>query len=91
MIMPRIESSAQFKKDYRNVTKRGWKIELLNETIGQLAGNIPPDEKHRDHELTGKWTGYRECHIKPDWLFIYKIKNDILYCVRTGSHSDLFG
>ena len=51
------------------------------------------DAKHRDHALKGEWLGFRECHITPDWLLVYKIINDelILTLARTGNHSDLFG
>ena len=46
----------------------------------------------KDHELSGNWVGYRECHIQPDWLLIYYIENDVLVLTlaRTGTHSDLF-
>ena len=48
--------------------------------------------KYRDHELNGKFKGFRECHIKPDWLLVYLIENDILTLtlVDTGTHSDIF-
>ena len=51
---------------------------------------MPP--VNRDHELSGNWVGYRECHIQPDWLLIYYIENDVLVLTlaRTGTHSDLF-
>ena len=48
------------------------------------------DEKYRDHALVGNWQDCRECHIKPDWLLIYQLKENELILVRTGSHSDLF-
>lgn len=50
-------------------------------------------EKYHDHSLSGNYTGFRECHILPDWLLIYAIKKDklILTASRTGTHSDLFG
>lgn len=43
-----------------------------------------------DHPLRGVWKGYREFHIEPDWLLIYRVKGDELHLVRTGSHADLF-
>lgn len=60
--------------------------------VDNLAQGIPLDEKYCDHELNGNWKGHRECHIRPDWLLIYKIQNDILVLElsRTGNHSDLF-
>lgn len=50
-------------------------------------------KKNKDHSLSGKWAGHRECHILPDWLLIYRIEDDVLVLTltRTGTHSDLFG
>ena len=49
--------------------------------------------KNREHFLTGEWKGYRECHIQPDWLLIYRIEEGLLVLAlaRTGTHSDLLG
>lgn len=49
-------------------------------------------QNYLDHALTGDFIGFRECHIEPDWLLIYKIENEILTLTltRTGTHSDLF-
>ena len=68
-------------------------IELLDEIISKLANGEALAEKHRDHNLTGNWSGFRECHILPDWLLIYRVENDVLVLTltRTGTHSDLFG
>lgn len=73
--------------------KRGLKIRLLKEIIADLANGNPLPDKNRDHPLNGNWVGHRECHILPDWLLIYRIKDDVLVLTlaRTGSHSDLFG
>lgn len=73
--------------------KRNLNIDLLDDIIRALSrGEILP-EKNRDHELTGDWVGYRECHIQSDWLLIYRIEDDVLVLTlcRTGTHSDLFG
>ena len=81
-----------FKKDYKLAIKRKLNIDLLDDIIRALSrGEILP-EKNRDHELSGDWAGYRECHIQPDWLLIYRIEDDILVLTlaRTGTHSDLF-
>ena len=81
-----------FKKDYKLAMKRGRKLELLDKVITTLAmGESLPNE-NRDHDLHGTWKGYRECHIQPDWLLIYKIEKDVLVLTltRTGTHSDLF-
>ena len=64
----------------------------METVIDMLANEQPLPEKYKDHALTGDWKGFRECHIQPDWLLIYKIQNDslILTLSRIGSHSDLF-
>lgn len=84
--------TTKFKKDYKLAIKRGLNIDLLDEIIRALSRGEMLPEKNKDHELTGDWAGHRECHIQPDWLFIYRIENDILVLTlsRTGSHSDLF-
>lgn len=81
-----------FRKDYRALTKRGYDMSLLQETVELLADGDPLPERYRDHALAGDFIGCRECHIKPDWLLIYRLEKDelILYLMRTGSHSDLF-
>ena len=72
--------------------KRGLPIEKLDNVIRLLVEDNPLPEKYRDHDLSGNWKGFRECHIEPNWLLIYKIFNNnlILSLARTGSHSDLF-
>ena len=83
----------QFKKDYKLAMKRHLDISQLDNIIRKLAGGEQLEEKNRDHLLTGNWSGYRECHIQPDWLLVYKIENELLVLTltRTGTHSDLFG
>ncbi len=84
--------SNQFKKDLKLASKRGYKLELPEKTVDKIANNIKLEDKYRDHDLTGNYIGFRECHIQPDWLLVYRIENDelILFLSRTGSHSDLF-
>jgi len=67
-------------------------MNLLNNVVFQLENGLPLDLKHNNHKLHGKYSDYRECHIEPDWLLIYKIEDDklILTLTNTGSHSDLF-
>ena len=81
-----------FKKDYKRIVKRGYDVSLLEEVINQLVNKIPLPPKYKDHGLSGNYVGFRECHITPDWLLIYKVDDNelILYLTRTGSHSDLF-
>ena len=88
-----VKYTTQFKKDFKLAVKRGLKTKLLETVIASLAAGKPLDEKYRDHALSGNWAGFRECHILPDWLLIYRVENDVLVLTltRTGTHSDLFG
>ena len=90
--MLEIVLSNQFKKDIKSAQKRGLKLELLTEVVDTLASQQSLPEKYHDHSLIGSYANFRECHIKPDWLLIYRIDNDdlLLFLFRTGSHSDLF-
>ncbi|MBA4311914.1 MAG: type II toxin-antitoxin system mRNA interferase toxin, RelE/StbE family [Chlorobiaceae bacterium] len=81
----------QFKKDFKLSKKQGRDIEKLFEVIEKLALGKKLDQQYYDHSLHGKFKDYRECHITPDWLLIYKIEGNDLMLVRNGSHSDLFG
>ena len=87
-----LKKTAQFRKDLKRMVKRRLNIDLLDEVIQTLREQKPLDPKYRDHELAGVFTGFRECHIQPDWLLIYLIdgENLILTAARTGTHSDLF-
>lgn len=87
-----IRYEATFRKDYKRIVKRGYNINLLERVIEILANGDPLPERYKDHVLSGNYKGYRECHITPDWLRVYKIHADelILLLSRTGTHSDLF-
>lgn len=87
-----IKSTTQFKKDYKLAQKRHQNIDLLKDVITKLANGEPLADKNKDHSLSGNWSGFRECHISPDWLLIYRIEENILVLTltRTGTHSDLF-
>ena len=87
-----IKFTSTFKKRYKLMKKRGLDLSLLDEVVDQLRQGKELDEKYRDHMLKGEYVGFHECHIKPDWLLIYLIENDILTLtlVDTGSHADLF-
>ncbi|MCD7957672.1 MAG: type II toxin-antitoxin system YafQ family toxin [Lachnospiraceae bacterium] len=87
-----IKRTGKFKKDLKKAIARGYNMALMDTVVTALSEGRELDEKYHDHLLNGDWTGYRVCHILPDWLLIYKYDNDdlILYLTRTGSHSDLF-
>lgn len=72
--------------------KRGLDLSLLDNVVDMLRQGRQLAAKYRDHELSGKLKGFRECHIKPDWLLVYLIENDILTLtlVETGTHADIF-
>ena len=90
--MLELKQTTQFKKDLKQIIKRGFPIEQLDGIITSLRQRKPLEQKHRDHALSGEFSGFRECHIRPDWLLVYWIDDDrlVLTAVRTGSHSDLF-
>ncbi|MDY4085419.1 MAG: type II toxin-antitoxin system YafQ family toxin [Ruminococcus bromii] len=90
--MLRIRYETSFKKDYKRIVKRGYDTRLFETVVELLANEQLLPEKYRDHSLSGDYSGFRECHITPDWLLIYRIDNQelILQLTRTGTHSDLF-
>lgn len=83
-------SAAQFRRDVKLAQKRGKDMAKLRELILLLIEGRPLPPRCKDHPLGGGWKHYRDCHIEPDWLLIYKIDGDDLHLVRTGTHSDLF-
>lgn len=87
-----VRPTTKFQKDLKRVQKRGYDLSLLTDIIKRLSNGEQLPEKNKDHNLTGNFTGCRECHITPDWLLIYELDNGelILYLTRTGTHSDLF-
>ena len=88
-----VKPTSRFKRDLKNIQRRGYDLGLLTAVIKTLAAGEPLAEKHKDHVLSGFWSKHRECHVTPDWLLIYKLENDVLVLIltRTGTHSDLFG
>ena len=88
-----IVRSNRFLKDLRIAKKRNLDLSSLDEVVTKLAKQEPLDEKYHDHALSGDFSDFRECHVKPDWLLIYAKHDDrmILTATRTGTHSDLFG
>ena len=87
-----IKYHTMFKKDFKKIKKRGYDISRLEKIVELLANEVPLPEQFKDHNLSGNYNGFRECHIAPDWLLIYEVNNNELVLVlsRTGSHSDLF-
>lgn len=87
-----IVMSNHFKKDLKLAKKRAFDMKLLDEVVTTLAfGNKLPSH-YKEHDLLGNYVGFKECHIKPDWLLLYKIENSQLelFLFRTGTRADLF-
>jgi mRNA interferase YafQ len=82
--------TSQFKKDYKRIQKQGKDTNKLRKVIEILASGEPLEPKYRDHPLFGKFKDYRDCHIEPDWILIYKLTAHTLLLERTGTHSELF-
>jgi mRNA interferase YafQ len=82
--------TAQFRRDVKRVKKRGSDLNKLREILSLLIEGKDLPLRYRDHPLKGDWKGFRDAHIEPDWLLIYRITEDQLELARTGSHADLF-
>ena len=89
MLEPKLTS--RFKKNYALMKKRGYNMSLIDNVVETLLAEKPLSAERRDHPLRGNWKGFRECHILPDWLLIYKIDGVhlLLHLERTGTHADL--
>ena len=90
--MRKIVLSNHFRKDLKLARNRGLNLNLLKTVINILASGETLSRQYRDHDLTDNYAGFRECHIQPDWLLVYRIEQEELelFLFRTGSHSDLF-
>ena len=82
--------TTQFKRDYKRIKKQNKELNKLKVLVEKLVSGETIDSKYKDHQLAGNFNGYRDCHIEPDWLLIYKKTVDTLFLERTGSHSELF-
>lgn len=85
--MRSLERTNTFKRDFK---KHGDLDTVLIEILYLLLNDKPLPQQYKDHDLIGNWKGFRECHIKPDLLLIYRKNDDLLQLVRLGSHSELF-
>lgn len=74
-----LKPATQFRKDYKFMKKRGYKMDLLEDVLETLLQEKPLAEKYRDHALVGNYAGFRECHVLPDWLLIYQVDKVIDY------------
>ncbi len=88
--MKKPDYSRQFKRDLKQAKKRGNDMGKLKTLLCLLIEEKPLPASYLDHPLKGGWRGFRDAHIEPDWLLIYKISGDIVRFERTGRHIDLF-
>ena len=82
--------STRFKKDVKRIEKRGKDMTKLRTVLLLLIQSEPLPPEYGDHPLRGDWKGYRDLHIEPDWLLLYRVEGNELQLARTGTHSDLF-
>jgi mRNA interferase YafQ len=90
--MRTISRTNQFKRDYKREARGQHRIvldELLSRVIADLLSDSPLPSHYKDHALTGNWSDYRDCHLKPDLVLIYQITDHALILVRLGSHGEL--
>jgi mRNA interferase YafQ len=81
--------SPRFKRDTRQAAHQGRDIMKIFLPIAMLLNNQPLPPQYQDHPLKGEWSGYRDFHVEPDWIVIYRVVKGILVLERTGTHSEL--
>ena len=86
-----IVTSRAFERDLKRLRKRGFDLEPLWDVVEALRLHDPLDARHRDHALKGEWEGFRDCHVRADWILIYNLDDEAVYLTRTGTHADIFG
>jgi mRNA interferase YafQ len=82
--------TTQFVKDLKLAKKRNLPLDVIKAVMDMLIQEVPLPPQFRDHVLSGDYNGRRECHVRPDWLLIYRKSETIISFERTGTHSDLF-
>ena len=87
-----LRSSKSFRTDYKKLSNA--EKAQTDLVIQKLLCDAPLETKYRDHALRGNYVGYRECHVRPDLLLVYKKADDgntfVLYLVRVSSHTNIF-
>lgn len=89
--MRRLRTTKRFERDLRQAKRCGKDLDKLWSIVERLLGGEPLDRRHRLHTLSGAWASFRECHVEPDRLLIWRETEGELVRVRTGTRSDLFG
>jgi mRNA interferase YafQ len=86
-----LRTTTAFERDVRRVKKQGKDLDKLEIIVNLLQAQEPLPARCRPHPLRGEWLGYWDCHVEPDWILLYKVTEEALVLVRTGSHAALFG
>ena len=89
--MKTLRLATTFNRDLKRIERRNYDRRLLETVVDALRAGEQLPRARRDHPLKGEWKGWRECHIDPDWLLIYKATDTEVLLARTGTHADLFG
>jgi mRNA interferase YafQ len=86
-----IKRTSAFKKDLKQLIRQGKDLARMQIVVDELAAGRTLDPKYQDHALTGSWKGFRDCHIQPDWVLLYKVEKKalVLTLTRTGTHAEL--
>ena len=87
----RLITSSRFRRDAKRIKKQGLPASELLDVVSLLIEGKPIPEEMNDHPLKGTLDGFRDLHIRPDWVLLYKITDDSLLLQRTGSHAEIFG
>lgn len=82
--------TAQFKRDYKKAASRGKDMSAIEQAMYLLTMESQLPNNYKDHQLKGVWKIYRELHIGPDWLLVYRLVDDKVIFHRTGTHADIF-
>jgi len=82
--------TSKFRSDVKRLEAGGKDMAKLRSLIETLAHRRPLEPRHKDHTLSGTWSRFRDCHVEPDWVLIYRRESGELILGRTGSHSELF-
>jgi mRNA interferase YafQ len=82
--------SGRFKRDVRRAARRGKDMDKLKAVLSLLIEQTALPASYKDHLLKGDWKGFRDLHVEPDWLLLYRVEGNELQLARTGTHADLF-
>ena len=89
--MLKIRYLSKCKRDLKRLQKQGKDMEKFKTVVRLLCERKPLPPQYNDHPLKGEWSDFRDCHIEPDWVLIYRIEQDelLLVLARSNSHSEL--